>query len=213
MPTPLQKRRREASKEQLVQIAAELFAERGVEATSLADIAEAAGMTTPALYHYFRNRRELVAEAMQYATWATVDNVRQASKVEGDAADRLRTFLDEHVAFLDRAGPGTVRFVYWAVLDTASDPELSHSIDPGAGATAEFLRGVIDEAKEAGTLAAATDTEVVVELIEACMTGIDYRYATGRAEVPPARAYAGLLDAAARFLDPDGPAAPRSMRS
>ena len=202
MPTPLQKRRREASKEQLVQIAAELFAERGVEATSLADIAEAAGMTTPALYHYFRNRRELVAEAMQFATWATVDNVRQATMVDGGAADRFRTFLHEHAEFLEQSGAGTVRFVYWAVLDTASDPELSHSIDPGAGATTEFLRSLIDDAKVAGTLPADTDTDVAAELLEACITGIDYRYATGRSQVPPAQACAGLLDAVARRFSP-----------
>jgi AcrR family transcriptional regulator len=200
MTTPLKKRRREASKEQLVKIAAELFAERGVEATSLADIADAAGMTTPALYHYFRNRRELVAEAMHAATWATVDHVRQASKEEADPAERFRTYLDEHVGFLERAGAGTVRFVYWAVLDTASDPELSHSIDPGAGATTEFLRELVNDAKANGALRDTADTDVVVEILEACITGIDYRYATGRSEVPPAEAYSGLRDAVTRLL-------------
>ena len=46
---------------QLIDAALELFSERGVEATRVSDIAEAAGVAQGLLYHYFRSKDELLA--------------------------------------------------------------------------------------------------------------------------------------------------------
>src|SRR5262249_62274725 len=53
-----------ASRERIVQRAAELFAERGVAATSLDEVLAAAGAGKSQLYHYFRGRDELVEAAV-----------------------------------------------------------------------------------------------------------------------------------------------------
>ena len=53
-----------ASRERIVERAAELFAERGVAATSLDEVLAAAGAGKSQLYHYFRGRDELVAAAV-----------------------------------------------------------------------------------------------------------------------------------------------------
>ena len=39
------------------------FSERGFSATSMANIADAAGMSRPALYQYFRNKGDIYASA------------------------------------------------------------------------------------------------------------------------------------------------------
>jgi AcrR family transcriptional regulator len=53
-----------ASRERIVAHAAELFAQRGVTATSLDDVLAAAGAGKGQFYHYFRSRDELVAAAV-----------------------------------------------------------------------------------------------------------------------------------------------------
>jgi AcrR family transcriptional regulator len=53
-----------ASRERIVESAAELFAERGIAGTSLDDVLAAAGAGKGQLYHYFRGRDELVAAAV-----------------------------------------------------------------------------------------------------------------------------------------------------
>jgi AcrR family transcriptional regulator len=53
-----------ASRERIVAHAAELFAQRGVTATSLDDVLTAAGAGKGQFYHYFRSRDELVAAAV-----------------------------------------------------------------------------------------------------------------------------------------------------
>jgi TetR/AcrR family transcriptional regulator, transcriptional repressor for nem operon len=53
-----------ASRERIVERAAELFAERGVAGTSLDEVLAAAGAGKSQLYHYFRGRDELVEAAV-----------------------------------------------------------------------------------------------------------------------------------------------------
>ena len=64
MPGEPRTGRGRASRERIVERAAELFAERGVAATSLDEVLAAAGAGKGQLYHYFRGRDELVAAAV-----------------------------------------------------------------------------------------------------------------------------------------------------
>ena len=64
MPGEPKTGRGRASRERIVERAAELFAERGVAATSLDEVLAAAGAGKSQLYHYFHGRDELVAAAV-----------------------------------------------------------------------------------------------------------------------------------------------------
>jgi TetR/AcrR family transcriptional regulator, transcriptional repressor for nem operon len=55
-----------ASRERIVESAAELVAERGVQATSLDDVRAATGASKSQLYHYFSDRDGLVESAVGY---------------------------------------------------------------------------------------------------------------------------------------------------
>ena len=52
----------EKTRQLLLDTALTLFAERGISATSLKEVAAAAGLTHGALYWHFKNRTDLVAE-------------------------------------------------------------------------------------------------------------------------------------------------------
>ncbi|MCV7399846.1 TetR/AcrR family transcriptional regulator [Mycobacterium fragae] len=54
------KRPRSDTRERIQDVARELFARRGVQRTSLQDIADELGITKPALYYHFTSREELV---------------------------------------------------------------------------------------------------------------------------------------------------------
>ena len=64
MPAEPRTGRGRASRERIVERAAELFAEQGVAATSLDEVLAAAGAGKSQLYHYFRGRDELVEAAV-----------------------------------------------------------------------------------------------------------------------------------------------------
>ena len=68
---------------QLIETALKLFAEKGMEHTTVKDIAETAGVAQGLLYHYFRGKEELL--------WAIVGKFNPAmemSQVFSAAADR-----------------------------------------------------------------------------------------------------------------------------
>lgn len=52
--------RQSDTKQRILQTARELFAHRGVQQTSLQDIADRLGITKPALYYHFASREDLV---------------------------------------------------------------------------------------------------------------------------------------------------------
>jgi AcrR family transcriptional regulator len=77
-------------------VAAEIMCHKGFGATSMNDIAEAAGLTKAGIYHYIRGKEDLLFEIMKYA----MDNVEQgiiAPAMEvADAEERLRTIVERH---------------------------------------------------------------------------------------------------------------------
>ncbi|GAA5082684.1 AcrR family transcriptional regulator [Thermocatellispora tengchongensis] len=71
------------TKARILAVARELFAEKGVQQTSLRDISERLGITKPALYYHFASREELLRSVVQ----PLVDEV-EAFLAEMEAAGR-----------------------------------------------------------------------------------------------------------------------------
>src|SRR6476469_1741999 len=86
-----------ARREELTRIAARLFAERGYQGTSLADLAEQLGVQKPPLYHHIASKEDLlwaVAWEGAEAFHAALDSV----PAEAPAAERIRLALRAHLA-------------------------------------------------------------------------------------------------------------------
>jgi AcrR family transcriptional regulator len=60
--------RRELVENELLERAADLFAERGFNGTSLQDVADTMGMTRPAIYHYFESKEALLTALVEGLT-------------------------------------------------------------------------------------------------------------------------------------------------
>lgn len=82
---------------EILEIAAKLICERGYERTSIADIAEACGLTKGGLYHHIEGKEHLLLEIMQYGM--DLFEERVLAKVEGipDPLERLRACMRHNV--------------------------------------------------------------------------------------------------------------------
>jgi len=78
MPGEPSTRRGRASRERIVERAADLFAERGIAATSVDEVLAAAGAGKGQFYHYFRGRDELAAAAVGYRCARVVAGLTRA---------------------------------------------------------------------------------------------------------------------------------------
>ena len=86
-----------ARREELTRIAARLFAERGYQGTSLADLAEALGVQKPSLYHHIASKEDLLWEAAWDGAEAFHAGL-DAVPADAAAADRIRLALRAHLA-------------------------------------------------------------------------------------------------------------------
>lgn len=79
--------------ERITRTAIGVFARQGFSRTSMADLADAAGMSRPALYQYFENRAEVFRAAMGSVLQEAADAAIAALERDGDLATRLEGYL------------------------------------------------------------------------------------------------------------------------
>ncbi|HEY9302698.1 MAG TPA: TetR/AcrR family transcriptional regulator, partial [Mycobacterium sp.] len=90
-------RPRSDTRERIQDVARELFAQQGVQRTSLQDIADKLGITKPALYYHFSSREELVRSIVQ----PLIDDgeqfvAEQEAKRKVDVQELLAGYFDFH---------------------------------------------------------------------------------------------------------------------
>lgn len=75
--------------------ATRLFAERGFAGTSLQDIADAIGITRPALYYYVKSKDELLAKLVTEVTDGPMNELKElVSHTDLDPAGQLRAVVE-----------------------------------------------------------------------------------------------------------------------
>ncbi len=84
----------ELQRETILARAAELFAQRGYTATSMNEVAEACGVSKPSLYHYVRDKHQLLAEIAEAHITRLLALVAEVDAAKPDPEQRLRRLID-----------------------------------------------------------------------------------------------------------------------
>lgn len=84
------------SREYIILKAKEVISEKGVDGASLRDIAKRADMSTGAIYHYFKNKEELLYEIMDTGLSASV-KVASDSNLIGKSKDEVIDDVIENI--------------------------------------------------------------------------------------------------------------------
>lgn len=81
---------REAKRLAILRAAARIFAERGYHTTSVADVAEALGVSKPFLYYYLKNKEDILFECSRIATEQLHAVLEEVRSHRGTGWERLR---------------------------------------------------------------------------------------------------------------------------
>jgi len=84
----------------IVATASRLFAGKGVEAVTMAEIAEAAGLQQSSIYYWFGSKADILASILESVNRVPLAIVERALEAEGPVADRLHRLLREDVLTL-----------------------------------------------------------------------------------------------------------------
>jgi len=96
--------------------ALELFANRGVNATSIRDVAKAAGVSAGTVQHHFPSKDALCAGVNQYVAKVTTDAFADFSGDESDSV-AITEDLGHRITGLVRDSPNVLRYVARSVAD------------------------------------------------------------------------------------------------
>ena len=80
----------------IYRVAAEIMCQKGFEATSMKDIADAVGLTKAGIYHYILGKEDLLFQIMSFAMDMVDENVIAPARQVPDAEQRLRTIVERH---------------------------------------------------------------------------------------------------------------------
>jgi len=129
--------------------AAQIILEKGYDATSVSDIAEALGITKAGLYHYIHGKTQLLFDIMQYGLGELDREVAEPAKKIADPEKRLRFMIGMHARIVTR-GEGAVTIL----VDEARalTPVQNRKIIKRKRAYLDFLRATLNEMKGEGKL-------------------------------------------------------------
>jgi TetR/AcrR family transcriptional repressor of nem operon len=146
-------RRGRASRERIVERAAELFAERGIAATSVDEVVAAAGAGKGQFYHYFRSRDELAAAAVGYRCAQVVAGLARALGGVSSLAG-LEAALAGFVAGFEEAGMPGCPIGTLATEVAGRNEEARRQAAAGFDAWERLLAGALERMRQGGELRA-----------------------------------------------------------
>jgi len=165
--------------ETILAAAAALFRARGYASTSMQEIADAVGLSRPALYYHFKNKEELLGSLVEEIT---VRTQREAARIAGSAigtdhAETLRSMVRAQALWILRHPQ------HFAVVqrDEASLPEHLRAIQDGAKRSLlDSFRTLIAAGTQAGRFRQIEPTVAALCMFGMCNATIQWFRPGGR---------------------------------
>lgn len=158
-----------AKREEILDAALELFAQRGYDRTSVREVARQAGLSQAGLLHHFSTKEELFLEVLRRRDDRSTD---PSDEVHTHSVDRLIRAVDRNAG-----EPGLVR------LFVAMSAESAEDQSEARGFFAERYRWLLAEIaddvrahQEAGDLPSTLDPDDVASLLVAAADGLQIQW-------------------------------------
>ncbi|HWP45229.1 MAG TPA: TetR/AcrR family transcriptional regulator [Blastocatellia bacterium] len=152
---------------EIYRVAARIICEKGYDATSMNDIAEAVGITKAGIYHHIPGKKDLLFQIMNYGMDELDEEVIFPARAVADAEERLRTIITNHVRLItSRSTPQGNNPVTIIVDEVAGlTPAHRRKIDQRKRAYVDLIRDTLKQLKEEGKLSDVDVTTAAFSLL------------------------------------------------
>jgi len=141
--------RPDARRAEICRTAAQIFRDRGFDATSVSDVARALGLTKAGLYHYYDSKEALLFEIMSFGLDRVRDEVVIPVRAIRDPAERLKQLIVRHARITTR-GQGAVAHLGDEIR--ALPPASRRQLEERMRIYFDLVRDTLRELKNAGRL-------------------------------------------------------------
>jgi AcrR family transcriptional regulator len=159
------------TRQEILRVARQVFSELGYERTTFQEIAARAGLTRPAVNHYFRDKaalyRALFESVKEGVVGASVEQAVEQETLPG----RLSAFLEAAVQ-IDSRDRSFARFMAASVLDGYRHEGLRGDTLEQIEQVREFVRLALRTAVESGEVREDIDIPAVTEMLIAVLWGM-----------------------------------------
>jgi AcrR family transcriptional regulator len=195
-----------ARKMQIAEVAVELIAKNGVQATTVSRIAAAAGLSEPGLYRHFASRQEILLAALDFVYERIAEFL--VSSQDQTVPERLRAIAQRHSSLIG-SGKGTFLHAFFEFV--ASPPELGLRDEMAARqmAVIESFAELLEEGKVEGSIRWEVDTRLVSWELHGIFWSEDITHLMGIHHFIADGVSGRLLD---RAIDRISPPSPRPAR-
>ena len=187
--------RPDASRRQLVEIAIDCFALHGFQGTSIDRIARSAGVTKGALYYHFKDKEDLLLEAVKDRIGEFEVQVRDAVAASDDTHERLKRVID--ACFVTATASNHRRFIITLMVEALdTNPRLSEQFRKVLRRMRGFLADVVADGQRRAIMRADVPPADAAALIAGTIMGAEIQHYQDPGEVDLRR----VLDAHLRQL-------------
>ena len=181
--------------------AIDCFARLGYQGTTIDRIARDAGVTKGAVYYHFRDKEELLFEAVKDRIGGFEHQVLEEVGPAHDALENLRHVVD--ACFFHATVSNHRRFIITLMIEALdTNPRLSAEFRNILRRMRAFLAGVVRRGQQRGTIRTDVPAEAAAAVIAGGIIGAEVQHYQDPSEIDLRRVLDTLLEQLAAWLSP-----------
>ena len=153
----------EATRRRLLMIAMKHIGEYGYAGATFNNIAEEAGLTSGAVYYYFKSKKDLVVAVIGDVTAQLLQRFERAATRADSLQGQLIAILEETIAVTDEM-PHLASFSVSIRVDGRRYPELARALQFSSGSYYSLYKRLVEEAVARGDLPSRMDPRDVTDM-------------------------------------------------
>lgn len=173
MNRPMNKKTDQNTRKEIVEASMRLFAKRGYHGTSIAQIAEATGLTKGALYWYFKGKEDLFLTVLDRIRENWQESIMNRVEASDGAVEKLEQLFDATSEMV--ASEENPNSMHLFLVAAGAQPEMTDFEDAIRAAYAEYVK-IISDAIKSGQEEGEIKREIAAESaalgIIGCLEGI-----------------------------------------
>lgn len=160
--------------------AEKLFDAKGYTATTVEEVASAAGIAKGSVYTYFRSKEDLFEQVFLYAVASLETKIFNIFAEPISAAEKLQRLFDYRFAIMDQTKPiGRLVLEFWATAARGQQGRLAEIMGKMYGRWQEQIAAVLNEGSAAGEFGREFNSAAGAALISAVLDGIEVQSLLG----------------------------------
>lgn len=167
--TQANQRLHEEQKEHILSAALPVFAQKGLAATRMADIAAAAEMGYGSVYHYFPDKEAIFTALIEQMLQESIQHTQEALALPGTPWERLQWWLARTMSWV-RKHPEIALFITQVLVNEPEHQGLRQLVYQLWRTAQNELRRLIVEGQEAGQVVSGNPDQLAMA-VQSCLQG------------------------------------------